>query len=233
LLAGIFVMENQNEIWKDVVGTNGDYMVSSTGIVISLKFGKIIIKKQTLAKGTYLVVSIFYNGKQKSRKVHQLVAEAFLGHTPCGMELVVNHIDFNKQNNKLENLEIVTSRENSNLKHIKSTSIYTGVSWDKKHRKWKSTININGKQKYLGSFDSEIEASEYYEKALFNHNNNIPIEKYEKKFTSKFKGVYWDINRNKWNSMIRINNKRTFLGRFTNEIDAHNAYQQYVKDIKN
>lgn len=225
-------MENQIEIWKDVVNQNGDYLVSNTGLIKSMKFGRNKYLKQFIDGRGYLAVNMYYNGKQKTRNVHQLVAEAFLGHISCGMKLVINHIDFNKCNNKLENLEIVTSRENSNLKHIKSTSIYTGVSWDKKHSKWKSTIIINGKQKYLGFFDLEVKASQYYEKALFNHNNNLPIEIYKKNTTSKFKGVYWDINRSKWSSMISINNKRTFLGRFINEEEASNAYQNALKNHK-
>ena len=100
--------------------------------------------------------------------MHQLVAEAFLNHKRCGMEFVINHIDFNKTNNKVENLEIITNRENSNQKHLKSSSIYTGVSWDKRYNKWRSNITVNGKLKHLGYFINELEASEVYKKELNN-----------------------------------------------------------------
>ena len=71
--------------------------------------------------------------------------------------------------NKVENLEIVTQRENANKKHIKSSSKYIGVSWKKRDKKWVSSIRINGKKKYLGSFTDELEAHNAYQKALKIH----------------------------------------------------------------
>lgn len=82
------------------------------------------------------------------------------------MKLVVNHKDFNKQNNYVNNLEIITQRENTNLKHIQSSSKYVGVNWAKKSNKWQSTITINNKQKFLGLFTNELDDSKAYEKAL-------------------------------------------------------------------
>ena len=80
--------------------------------------------------------------------------------------MVVNHIDLNKKNNNLSNLEIVSNRENSNRKHLKSSSNYTGVSWDKNKRKWQSQIKINNKNIFLGRFNNELEASNAYQKEL-------------------------------------------------------------------
>ena len=102
------------------------------------------------------------------KKVHQLVAESFLNHKRCGMKLVVNHIDFDKTNNKLDNLEIVTTRENTNQKHLKSYSNFTGVSWNKRANKWIASIKINNKNKYLGYYSNELEASKAYQKELLN-----------------------------------------------------------------
>ena len=93
---------------------------------------------------------------------------AFLGHTPCGYKAVVNHIDFDKLNNNANNLEIVTSRQNSNQRHIKSSSKYTGVVWVKNNQKWKSQIRINGEVISLGHFDDELLASDAYQVALIN-----------------------------------------------------------------
>ena len=73
---------------------------------------------------------------------------------------------FNKTNNKLDNLEIVTQRENSNQKHLKSSSKYIGVSWSKSRNKWVALIYLNGKHKNLGRFNDELEASKAYQKAL-------------------------------------------------------------------
>jgi ribosomal protein L15E len=71
---------------------------------------------------------------------------AFLNHTPCGYKIVVDHIDNNiKTDNRLENLQLITQRENVS-KDIKNTSSkYIGVCWHKKAKKWRSSIQINGK----------------------------------------------------------------------------------------
>ena len=154
------------EIYKDVIGYEGIYQVSNLGNVKYCKTG--LIRNYYLEKTGYYSITLRKNGIGKTRKVHQLVAESFLNHKRCGFELVVNHIDLDKTNNKVDNLEIVTNRENSNRKHLKSTSKYIGVHWNKEDKKWKSGIMINGKTKHLGYFTSELEASQAYQKALLN-----------------------------------------------------------------
>ena len=154
------------EIYKDVIGYEGVYQVSNLGNVKSFRYGKERQMKQSKDSSGYLVIGIRLNNVPKIRRVHQLVAESFLNHTRCGYKLVVNHIDFNKTNNKLDNLEIVTQRENSNQKHLKSSSKYIGVSWSKSRNKWVALIYLNGKHKNLGRFNDELEASKAYQKAL-------------------------------------------------------------------
>ena len=154
------------EIYKDVIGYEGIYQVSNFGNVKSCKNG--FIMKCYLEKIGYYSIRLYNNNIGKTRKVHQLVAESFLNHKRCGYKLVVNHIDLNKINNKVDNLEIVTARENSNRKHIESSSKYVGVQWNTEKRKWKSTIRINGNRNHLGYFNNELEASEAYQEALLN-----------------------------------------------------------------
>ena len=154
------------EEFRDVVGYEGIYKVSNLGRVKSLKFNRERILRGGKGIRGYLTVGLIKDGKQKTRRVHQLVAEAFLDHTPCGFKLVVNHINFIRHDNRAENLELDTTRNNCNKKHLKSSSEYVGVSWNKKANKWKAAIHINGKQKYLGYFTCELKAAYAYQKAL-------------------------------------------------------------------
>lgn len=164
------------EIWKDIPSYKNFYQVSNLGKVKSLERlvkGKhnLRINKEKILKNRIdmhgYCVSVLFNGyNKKTYKIHQLVAMAFLNHIPCGHKLIVNHIDFNKQNNHIDNLEIITQRENANQKHIKSSSKYVGVSKYKLNNKWIAKIDINGKRKHLGYFINEYDAHLAYEKAL-------------------------------------------------------------------
>jgi hypothetical protein len=158
------------EVWK-TIEDYPDYQVSNLGRVKSLKFGKEKILNGGKDSSGYLFVILRNDLNRKTINIHKLVAIYFLNHKPCGHNLVINHKDFNKLNNNFKNLEIITHRENSNMKHLKSSSRYTGVCWDKSKNKWMSQIYINKKVKYLGHFETEIEASETYQKELLTLNN--------------------------------------------------------------
>jgi hypothetical protein len=171
------------EIWKPVKGYEGIYEVSNLGRVKSLERivkrsnGKKytvneIILKGILNSNKYLTIHLHNQGVQKTKYIHKLVAESFLNHTPCGYKLVVNHINFDRKDNRVENLEIVTARENTNQKHLKSSSDYTGVSWHKPTKKWQATISINSKLKHLGLFTDEYQAHLAYQSALAQLNNS-------------------------------------------------------------
>lgn len=107
----------ETEIWKDIVGYEGLYQVSNLGRVKSLGNGKStnpltniekILKQQPTKKG-YLKIKLCNNGF-KYFNVHRLVAQTFIENKKNKPQ--VNHIDCNKQNNRVDNLEWVTSNEN-------------------------------------------------------------------------------------------------------------------------
>lgn len=176
----------KTEQWKYIIGYENVYKISDLGRVKSLSRiiynngtnpfrSKEKILKGALLKNGYISVALRLNNKQKSFCVHVLVAMAFLGHIPCGFTLVINHKNFVKTDNKKMNLEIVTNRENSNKKHIKSTSKYVGVSWNKWNNKWQCYIRYKGKAIFLGHFINEKEAGKAYQNKL-NEINSIKNE---------------------------------------------------------
>lgn len=167
----------QKEIWKDIPNYEGYYQASNLGRIKSLdrsitySDGRVYNMKSTILNPLndgmgYLKVSLSKDTKSKHYRIHQLVSIAFLNHKPNGYKLVCNHINFNKHDNRVENLEIVTQRENTNQKHLKSSSQYTGVR--KYNNKWRSDIVINGKKKHLGYFTNEYDAHLAYERELNN-----------------------------------------------------------------
>jgi hypothetical protein len=159
------------EVWK-VIPEFESYQVSNLGNVKSLKYGKERILKQPINSKGYCQVNVYSNKKSKKKTISQLVAITFLNHKPCGFKIVVDHIDNNKLNNKLYNLQLITNRENLS-KDRKGNSKYTGVHLDKGRKKWRSAIRKNGKLKYLGVFTNEKEASQAYQKELKNLTNKL------------------------------------------------------------
>jgi len=156
----------QKEIWKDVPDYEGVYQVSNLGNVKSFKRNNPKILKACLDTPGYKYVVLSKNNKTKNKRVHTLVAEAFLGHVVCGQKLVVNHINFSRIDNRVDNLEIVTNRENTNKKHIKSVSKYVGVTWSKDNAKWRAQIQIGYNKKHLGYFSNEEDAYNAYQAVL-------------------------------------------------------------------
>ena len=160
------------EVWRKIPHYL-DYEVSSLGRVKRIKFGKENILKQTLISGGYLSIGLYADKKRHTKKVHQLVAIAFLGHTPNGMDMVVDHINGNKTDNSLYNLQVITNRENSSKDKKGGTSRYVGVSLVKSNGKWVSRIQINGNQVMLGRFKEEYTASIAYQTTLHKLKKNV------------------------------------------------------------
>jgi hypothetical protein len=157
------------EIWKDIPDYEELYQVSNLGRVKNIK--KNTIKKLTIDKRDgYLKIHLSNKKYNRVYRVHQLVVMAFLNHKPCGHQLVVDHINDNKTDNRLENLQVVTTRYNAYKTQGKYSSKYKGVSWQKNRQKWVTYIQINGKKKYLGIFNCELKAHQSYQNALKQYN---------------------------------------------------------------
>lgn len=153
------------EIWKDIVGYEGHYKVSNLGRVKSLKFNDERILSLSKNPNGYYKVNLCKNNNFKTRLIHHLVAESFLNHKTKGHKLVIDHINNNKSDNRLGNLQLISSRDNSN-KDKKGTSKYRGVRWHKRDKRWATSVVFNGVNYHLGNFKTELRASIAYELAL-------------------------------------------------------------------
>lgn len=100
---------NKKEVWKEVVGSGGDYIVSSYGRIKSLKSGSERLLK-LVPRDNYYVIGVTMNGRRKVYYVHQVVGKTFIPNPDNKPH--INHIDGNKQNNRLENLEWANAMEN-------------------------------------------------------------------------------------------------------------------------
>lgn len=137
--------------WKEISGTDGAYFVSDAGEVRSIdryivcKDGKAKHRKGHVLTGTknsmgYLRVQIWRNGRKQRCFVHRLVAEAFVDN-PNSLP-VVNHKDFNPLNNRANNLEWCTERQNYDYSYNRGRYKRTDA--------WKSNlqdtlVNVMGK----------------------------------------------------------------------------------------
>ena len=104
----------KKEIWVAIPGFKG-YMVSNFGRVKSLNYNKTGKEGMLATLKTncgYLRVNLQKDNKSRHVSVHRIVWEAFNGPIPPGMQ--INHIDEDKTNNNLDNLELVTPTENLN-----------------------------------------------------------------------------------------------------------------------
>lgn len=114
-----------NEVWKQVEGYEGYYEVSNLGEVRSVK--RKGYKNKVLNKGNgttgYWIVVLCKDGLQKTRAVHRLVAKAFIPNPENKPQ--VNHIDSNRKNNRVDNLEWVTPSENSKHAYDSGSRVVT------------------------------------------------------------------------------------------------------------
>ena len=235
----------EKEIWKNIPGYEGYYQVSDLGRVRSLyrvraykscasKLFEGKMLNPTMSKG-YKQVILTMKGRRRTFKISQLVAMAFLGHKPDGHKLVVDHINGNKLDNRVENLRIVTHRANVSTcfrtDNGTLSSEYVGVHWDINSLKWRSRIYYDGISVHLGLFDNEVGASNAYQEALSKiKNGSFNPNDYKPKYSSKYKGVDFHKASNKWRARIAMKGCRKQLGSFKTEIDASNAYQKALKE---
>ena len=97
-----------NEIWKDIPGYEWLYKISNHWNVYSCRMNRLMSLK--IKRNLYPIVSLFINDEFKKFYVHRIVAQLFIDNIFNKKQ--VNHIDWNRYNNHVSNLEWVTANEN-------------------------------------------------------------------------------------------------------------------------
>lgn len=146
------------EEWKRIPGYGGFYNVSNLGRVCSTRNGSIKIKKLHKNSDGYLKVKIGYGVLSKTLFVHRLVAELFIGDIS---NLEVNHIDGDKENNCLSNLEICTHKENMehafNVLHVNNRGM--AGKFGKMHHLSKPIYQLDKNGDIIKKYDSLMDAA--------------------------------------------------------------------------
>lgn len=170
------------ERWVDIIDYENIYQISNYGRIkrlahlIKTPTGIIVTKVDTMMKITtcghknrpYKSIGLYKNGVQKRYRIHQLMYYSFNINIKKEKGMCVDHIDNNQLNNNLENLQLITHRENvsKDIKKEIKTSKILGVYYDKNTKFFKSKITINKKTYFLGCSKNQEDLKNLYSNAL-------------------------------------------------------------------
>jgi hypothetical protein len=136
-----------------------------------IKYGEVNFNELKQNNG-YNRVNVQIKGlKPKTIHIHRIVSAVFLDYKFMQHKLVVDHIDSNKQNNHLNNLRLISHRENTSKEKSIKSGFPPGVTFRKTTKKYITQIQINNKRINLGSFNTIEEASQAYQNKLLTINN--------------------------------------------------------------
>lgn len=164
------------EIWRDVEGYEGLYQVSNLGRVKSLSRvfskGTKILKPLKINSG-YFIVNLWKNNRCTHKLIHRLVANEFIDNPH--KKKCVNHIDGNKENNNINNLEWVTPSEN--LSHAITNNLFPHDHLEKMRKDKLASKKIGMYDKNMNLikvFKNSIEAEkELKSQGIKAHSSNI------------------------------------------------------------
>lgn len=154
--------------WIEIEELPG-YEINGLGDVKNIKSG--LIYKYCLSCG-YLLTRVRINRKQRTIKQHQIIMRYHNEEYRLfqGFKYVIDHIDSNKLNNNIDNLRVISNRENCSKEKTIKKGLPVGV-YKYKNGKYVSYITINKKQKNLGYYTTPLEASNAYKKELERHES--------------------------------------------------------------
>ena len=182
-------MEHQNETWKDIEGYEGLYQISNHGRLKSFlkdKSGKIL--SNVNKNGWYFTVRLLKDGKYNTTRIHKLVAEAFIPNPQSKRE--VHHIDGNKQNNHVDNLMWVTSKEHVAIEMQENPAFTDAMNIYNRYERPKPVTQYTLEGKYVTTYANCIEASERTGVCSRNINQVAAKTEYKPGLTRKQAGGF-------------------------------------------
>lgn len=183
------------EIWKPIKGYEGLYQVSNSGQVKSCEricktgngLGEHLLPEKILKpctdKDGYFHIVLCKNSKTKTFSIHRLVATAFIPNPEN--KPYINHLDCNKQNNNVDNLEWCTAQENTI--HASKNSLMKGAENGKKRSKPLIATNITtGEETYFVSIEDACRKLNVNDSNIIKILKNKPHCKTAKGYTFKY-----------------------------------------------
>lgn len=145
------------EIWKDIEEYKGKYQASNIGNIKNMITNKVL--KQYIGSNGYYRIGLYKDKKTKVFEVHRLITKTFIDNVENKKE--VNHIDGNKLNNNINNLEWVTHKENIN--HAWKTKLFEPVReasrrYGKDNPAAKRVVQYDLKGNIIKRYDCIVEA---------------------------------------------------------------------------
>ena len=156
------------------------YLVAQTGKrIISLKgenLSFLTVSTKSVSKNYKRVAIHDLNGKQRSPFISSIQATIYLGHLHNGYKIIVDHIDDMPSNNHKDNIQLLSSRDNTLKNKTKTGAYYCNSS-----NRYIAMIRFNGKQQYLGSFKDKQSAINIYNQTYHSlRTKNAILDNYNK-----------------------------------------------------
>lgn len=183
-----------------------------TGHVIGLKNNVL----NSYDEDGYLIFIVCHNGNKYHIKQHHFAW--FMTYGDNMDFILINHKNENRGDNRITNLEVSNFSHNQHHRHSVT------IAYDKKYKKFRSRITVNGKCYHLGSFETSEEAQKAYNDAKLKWHNSNPIELPN----TERKGYFLRTSTQKYNCKVTINKKTYYK-----VVDTEEEAKNFVKDIRN
>lgn len=145
------------EKFVDIKGFEGKYRIGNKGTLLSFSRGKWNERSNVNSKGGYFSVNLYNGTSMKTTRIHRLVYEHFVGEIPKGRKWHVHHINGNKQDNRVENLELLSSMEHFYKDKEKHTTV--GMNHYNQHIRPQKIIQKDLQGNFIAEYENAAEAS--------------------------------------------------------------------------